>query len=134
MKFLKTPFISTSWLIALMILPAVTFCQSGQKEIEKAIRNGDAKTLSAHFSSSLELAFPGKEGSFSKTQATVLMDSFFTNYPPSSFKEVHHGTSAYSSSYHIGEYVSGNTTFRTYYLCKNQNDATHIFQLHFEKK
>lgn len=134
MKILKTPFISTSWLVALLILPAVAFAQAGQKDIEKAIRNGDSKSLSEYFSSSLELAFPGKEGSFSKTQATVLMGDFFKHFPPSSFKEVHHGTSADNSSYHIGEYRSGDTTFRTYYLCKVKNGAVRIFHLHFEKK
>ncbi|HPE87014.1 MAG: DUF4783 domain-containing protein [Bacteroidales bacterium] len=102
--------------------------------INQAIEKGNSKTLSTYFNTTLELVFPDNEGSYSKTQATVMAHEFFTLYPPTSFTIKHSGRSADQSLFCLGEYKSKGTLFRTYYLCREQNEKLIIFQLHFEKK
>lgn len=103
-------------------------------KINQAIKTGSIDQLSPYLNTTIELCIPGKEGSFSKPQSRVIIQSFFKKYPPKSYSIKNQGTSSDNSNFCIGEYLSGNTIFRTYFVTKKTSDKILLFQLHFEKK
>lgn len=102
-------------------------------DIAAAIRAGNASRLGDLFSSTVNLSVPGNDGSFSKAQAEIIMNDFFKKYPPSSFSVTNQGSSAGGSLYTVGTYVSGKSTFRTYYLIKNFGSSFQLQILKFEQ-
>ena len=57
---------------------------SGQEvtaQINKALKAGDAGTLSDHFNSTLDISIPGTDQTMSKSHATQVMKSFFKTNP-----------------------------------------------------
>ncbi|PLW95195.1 MAG: hypothetical protein C0592_00610 [Marinilabiliales bacterium] len=103
-------------------------------DIASAIREGDASKLAAFFASTIELSVPGKKGSYSKTQAEMIMREFFETYPPTSFTITAEGKSAAYSLYAIGSYVSDAKTFKTYYLIRRADTGFTLHILKFEEK
>ncbi len=102
------------------------------KGIAEAIRKGNVNDLSNYFNSTIDLTIPGKEGSFSKAQASQIVKDFFTKYPPKTFEIKHQGSSSDGSNYTIGSLVTPKGKFRTYYLIKNVSGKFFIQQLTFE--
>lgn len=103
-------------------------------DIASAIRAGNASLLANWFAPTIELRVPEKNGSYSKTQAEMIMHDFFEKYPPDSFTITAEGTSAAYSLYAIGVYVSGMKTFKTYYLIRSTDAGITLHILKFEEK
>lgn len=103
-------------------------------EIATAIKSGNASSVSAYFHSSVDLTVPSGEGSYSKSQAELILKSFFTKNPPKSFAIKHQGSSNDGSLFAIGTYLSGDTSYRTYFLVKKIGTAYLIHQLEFEEE
>ena len=102
------------------------------QDIISAIKTGNSKELAKHFSATIELTVPEHEGNFSKVQAELLVKNFFVKYSPKTFTVNNKGKSRSGSSYTIGTLVTGNGTFRIYYLIKNISGVNCIQQLLFE--
>lgn len=101
-------------------------------DIGNAIKTGTATTVSKYFNSTLDLTVPGNDGTYSKSQAALILKDFFTKNPPTSFTINHQGSSNDGSLYAIGTYVSGTASFRTYFLLKKMNAGYLIQKLEFE--
>ncbi len=71
-------------------------------EIKNAIINGNEKELAIHFNTTLDLSVPGKDGTYSKVQAELIIKDFFEKNKPKSFKINHEGSSNDGSKYAIG--------------------------------
>jgi hypothetical protein len=116
---------------AVTVNPAVEI----QKEVSDAIKTGNVTTLARYFNTTLDISVPGNEGTYSKTQAELILKEFFTKNPPSSFKINHNGSSKDGSVFFIGTYISKqNKNFRTYCLLKKAGDKYLIQQLQFESE
>ena len=103
-------------------------------EVSNAIKNGNSKDLAKNFYSSIDLTVPGNEGTFSKSQAELIVKDFFTKNPPKSFAINHQGTSADGSQYSIGTYTSSSISYRTYFIIKKFSDTYYIQQIQFEQQ
>ncbi|OIP05036.1 MAG: hypothetical protein AUJ97_01655 [Bacteroidetes bacterium CG2_30_32_10] len=103
-------------------------------EVSNAIKNGNSKDLAKNFYSSIDLTVPGNEGTFSKSQAELIVKDFFTKNPPKSFAINHQGTSADGSQYSIGTYTSSSIAYRTYFIIKKFSDTYYIQQIQFEQQ
>jgi hypothetical protein len=132
--------IGTSLLIFFFLysLPAGFSGSNGTEETNKqilaALNGGNATGLSKYFNDMIDLGIRGKEDTYSKTQATRILQDFFTKYPVKSVKILKQGTSNDGSQFSIGEMVSGNQTFRVYYLLKKVSASYLIHQLQIEEK
>lgn len=102
------------------------------ENIASAIRSGNSKVLSTYFNTTIEITLPGKEGTFSKVQAEMVMKDFFTKYPPAAFDINQKGTSSGGSQFIIGTYKSNNKVYKTYLLLKLVDGQLLIQQLQFE--
>ena len=103
-------------------------------DIGNSIKSGDASSVSKYFNSTLDMSTTDNEGTYSKTQAELILKDFFTKNPPTSFTINHQGSSNDGSLYAIGTYLSGASSFRTYFLLKKVNTGYFIQKLEFEKQ
>lgn len=128
-------FCLTSWASAANLgLPGDTATEGDiVPAVASAIRAGDAQKLASYFAATIDLTVPGSEGTYSRSQAELIVKGFFSANPPSSFVIQHQGTSAESSSFCIGRMDSGDSHFRVYFLVKTINGTALITQLQFEE-
>jgi hypothetical protein len=102
--------------------------------IAAAIKGSNSGELSKYFSNTLEIIIPGKEGSFSKNQAGMIMKDFFAKNPATSFVTSQQGSSNGGAQFMIGTYKSGKVIFHVYVLVKPIAGQMLIQQLHFESE
>ncbi|MEI6122441.1 MAG: DUF4783 domain-containing protein [Bacteroidota bacterium] len=100
--------------------------------VAAAIGSGDAAKLASYFNLSIDLTVPSGDGTYSKSQAEMIVRKFFAQYPPVSFKINQQGTSNEGSQFSIGILVTTSSKFRTYFLIKKINGVPLIHQLQFE--
>ena len=103
--------------------------------ITEAISKGDATELSKYFDQSVEIALLDEEDVYNKTQATTVVKDFFAKNKPTSFSQVHQGTSkGQDSKYCIGNLTTSTATFRVYIYMKVVGETYTIQELRFDKE
>lgn len=103
--------------------------------VSNAIKKGDAKALSAHFSSNVDLTILNKEDVYSKSQAEQILVAFFSKNKPVDFKIMHKGVSKEGAKYAIGNLKTSNgVTYRTYFFIKSHMGSEIVHELRFEKE
>jgi len=104
------------------------------KLILAALNAGNAADLAKYFNSMIDLGISGTEDSYSKNQATRIIQDFFTKYPVKSVKIMKQGTSNDGSQFSIGQLQAGTKTFRLYYLLKKVSTQYLIQQFQIEEE
>ena len=104
------------------------------ESITLAIKGSNSGELSKYFSNTLEIIIPGKEGTFSKNQAEMIMKDFFVKNPLTLFTTNQQGSSNGGAQFMIGTYKSGKIIFHVYVLVKPVSGQMLIQQLHFESE
>jgi hypothetical protein len=114
--------------------PVTLLAQSDEltSSITAAIKNTDASKLSSYFNSTIDLELENTEGSYSKTQAEMMIRDFFKSNPLTSYSVNHQGDSTDGSKYIIGTYKTASKRYRLYILIKKQSNEMLIHQLQFE--
>jgi hypothetical protein len=102
--------------------------------VATAIRSGNAVALAAYFNPTIDLTVPGTEGTYSKSQAELIVKGFFTANPPKSFVIQHQGNSGELTQFCIGTLETESTKFRTYFLIKIIDGVSLITKLQFEEE
>lgn len=104
-------------------------------KISSAIKQSDATKLADYFNTTIDLEAGTTDGTFSKTQAEMIMKDFFKDTPVKSYTSNHKGSSDDGSKYMIGTYKSANgDSYRVYILLKKIENNLKINQLQFEKE
>jgi hypothetical protein len=100
----------------LLILNIFLLCSfttgSEMSEIVNAIKTGNAKNISTFFDNTVDINVKGNKGSFSKSQAQVILNEFFATNKAQSFTVIHTGTSG-ASQFCIGKLKTQKGNFRT---------------------
>lgn len=102
-------------------------------QVVVSVQKGDALDLSSKFSEQVELVLPDKTGVYSRSQAEMILKSFYSTNAPTSFKIMHKGQKE-MSSFLIGSYDSKGKMFRMTFLTKESAGKTIIHQLRIEKQ
>ncbi len=103
-------------------------------DITHAIDAGDATELGQYFDSTVEIAIPDEEDIFNKTDAIKRINSFFRNYKPESFFQVHQGASRGNDSHYcIGNLETEKGTFRVYIYTRIAGSKQLIKELRFDR-
>lgn len=121
--------------IILLLQASTAFSQTDSmaREIAQAIRQGNAREVAKHFGQNVDLTLPGSEGTFSKSQAEVILRNFFSRNTPTGLTVPHQGTSRDGSIYVIGTLQTrGGQNYRTYFLLKKVSDNFQLHQIQFE--
>lgn len=102
------------------------------RQISSALNAGNASQLAGFFNEMVDLGITGNEDTYSKTQATRIVQDFFTKNPVKSYKMTRQGTSNDGSRFALGELNAGGKTFRVYYLLKKVSGKFLIHQLQIQ--
>jgi hypothetical protein len=119
----------------LLLFSSSAFAQTNDmaRDIAQAIRQGNAREVAKYFGQNVDLTLPGSEGTFSKSQAEVILRNFFSRNTPTGLTIPHQGTSRDGSIYVIGTMQTrGGQSFRTYFLLKKVSDNFQLHQIQFE--
>lgn len=121
--------------ILFLALPITTLFDANLASITKAISSGDAETLGQYFDDSVEIAVLNQEDVYNKAQAVQVMKKFFSQNKPTSFSQVHQGTSkGQDSQYCIGNLTTATGTFRVYIYMKVVGSNYLVQELRFDKE
>ncbi len=113
----------------------VIIAQSSDTEaISNALKTGNTKELVRFFYTNVELKVLSKEDLYSKAQAEIIINDFFTKNPPKNYTTIHNGISRSGAKYTIGQLKTTNGNFRTYYFIKKSGDIFTIHGLRLEKE
>jgi len=94
-----------------------------------AFKTGNANEISSYFGTSVDMSIPRNEGVYSKTQAKLILKTFFLKNKPADFTIVHSGDSKNNSHYSIGNLKTKQGNFRTYILYKEIDKKITILEL-----
>lgn len=131
--FLITPLVTL--FIAFLMVP---FLVSGQeetmKEITEYLQTGDADKLATVFNKTVDIGLPGKDNTYSVSQAEMVMKEFFRKYPPKSFTIEQQGFQGENSHYSIGYYLTEEKKLQVYTMIRKNDTGWVIHKLKFEEK
>ncbi len=102
-------------------------------EIIQSIKSGNAKALSGFFNQNVELVIPEGDNVYSKAQAQLIVNDFFSNHSPQNFAIIHQGGKE-GAQYVIGNLGTKKGSFRVYFLLKKSDGKDYIHQLRIEKQ
>jgi len=110
------------------------FSQAAEKQsIASAIQKGDAKAVGAYFAKSVDLTLDDLEDVYSKDQAIVILENFFTENPPTSFKLKHEGKSKLEDHFYIGDLETESQNYRLTFFLKKEGSDFKLKQLRIER-
>ena len=101
--------------------------------VEKAFASADATGITAIGKERMMLNILGKEAVYSQSQATMILNDFFSRKPVSGFKFIYKGKENADGSYAIGVYESKNENFRVTVQFKKINNDYKIESLSIQK-
>jgi hypothetical protein len=104
------------------------------ESIAAAIKAGNSAELSKYFNNTIEIQIPGNEGTFSKSQAEMIIKEFFAKNVAAGYTTNQQGSSNGGAQFMIGTYKSGKIIFHVYILVKPVGGKMLIQQLHFENE
>jgi len=115
------------------ILLSVMACLASPPEsILTAIKTGNADKLSEFFDNNVDLKILDKENIYSKSQATILVKEFFTNYKITNL-ELNHEGGPDNARFAICNLNTVQGKFRVYFLFKTVNGRSLIQKFRIEK-
>lgn len=120
--------------LVLFVAPTLLFAQvSEQKAIHGAFESGDAKRLGTYLAAGVDLSIRDVEGVYSQDQTIQILTRFFSDNPPSLFKQIHSGKSKSEDYFYIGDLQTSKGNYRVTYFLKNAENGFVIKQLRIER-
>jgi hypothetical protein len=117
--------------ILLYIVPAISFADPIDK-VAELIRQGNIHELSKLFAANIEVTILGDENVYSKVQADLILDKFFSQNKPKSVKMLHKINS--NQNYLFGVLImnTNNGTFRVAFTLKQTGSSFTMLELRIE--
>ncbi|MBL4710728.1 MAG: DUF4783 domain-containing protein [Flavobacteriales bacterium] len=108
-----------------------TFSQSKINFEEYFVKNHAAQLIQS-FNNTIDIDIPDSKANFSKNQASVVVQTFFKNNSPTSYKTNHRGGGNGRANYEIGNLTAGKLNYRTYLLYELKGEIVQIIELRIE--
>ncbi len=115
-----------------VILSAFTTL-SNVNEVIIALKSGNAAQLAKYFDNNVEISMPEKSNNYSKSQAELVIQDFFTLNAVKGFDVLHKGGNA-GAEFCIGTLLTKNGQFRTTIYLKQKGNSQVIQEISFEKR
>lgn len=119
-------------ILSLLLFTIVLVKGQNLETINNYILNANAESLTNHFSKTIDLSIIDQEGIYSQTQAKIILDDFFQEYPPAEYTVKHTGGNKNNTHFAIGKLVSKTKIFRTHILYSLIDNQLEIIELRFE--
>lgn len=101
--------------------------------IISAIQGGSSSELARFFNPTISLNINGQQGEYSRNQAEIVLKDFFKKNPPLDFSLVFKNENQSSVSTYIGEYASGQSTYKVFIKVSQVESSFRIYGLDFVK-
>lgn len=119
--------------LAFLSMSFMPTTQDLSDRVARLIQSGNAKGLSNYFADDIDLKIIDNQNVYSKAQATLVVQNFFKNNPPTAFKLIHKGKSQRGLEYRIGRLSTKTSEYRVTFHLKPDGNSFLISQLFFEK-
>ena len=123
--------ISLSLLIFLYLIPVISIVDPIDK-IAELIRQGNAHELAVLFAPSIDVSILGEENTFSKAQAEVALDKFFSENKPKTAKIVHRVSSNPKYQFGVLALTTDKGLYRVAFTLKEVDGNLMIIELRIE--
>ena len=117
--------------ILLIFFSSNLFSQAKVNFEDYFVKDGGAQLIHA-FNETVDIDIPNSKANFSKSQASVVVGTFFKKQPATSYKANHRGGGNGRAHYEIGVLLSGKLKYRTYLLYEMSKDIVQIIELRIE--
>jgi hypothetical protein len=124
-KFLT--FTCTVFLITLSSFKPI----SGLDEVISSLRAGNASELSKYVDDNVEISLPDKTDSYSRAQALMVLQDFFTNNVVHNFQVKHKGDNG-GNQYCIGTLLTKAGNYRTTIFMKSKGGKHLVKEIRFQ--
>ncbi|MCU0359018.1 MAG: DUF4783 domain-containing protein [Cyclobacteriaceae bacterium] len=127
------------YLTAFLFWIALVVASSAQtnaviEQVREAIKTGSAKELAKHLNTTVDVTLDGKPNTYSKAQAEFVLRDFFKANPPNEFSIIHQGSSKGGQPFAIGQYKTGNTTYRVWMKIRVSGNQSFVQEISFVKE
>jgi len=121
------------WLLfSLVALSLFAFrLAGGLDDVIGALRSGNASELARYIDENVEIALPSKSDRYSRAQATMVLQDFFTTHGVRSFELRHKGDNG-GSQFAIGTLVTRTGSFRTTVYMSSRNGKQLVREIRFQ--
>jgi len=110
------------------------FSQESLKNISTSFKQGNAKTMSAYFDAFIDLTFSDETNTYSKKQAELILQKFFSKVEPTNFESKRSGNSKYNNTkFSIGSLSTSNGEYKVYMFFIQKNNIYYLKEIRFEK-
>lgn len=104
---------------------------SGLEDVIGALRKGNATELAKYVDDNIEISLPDKSDNYSKAQAVLILQDFFTNNGVKGFNVIHKGDNG-GSQFCIGTLQTRSGNYRTIVFMKTKNGRELVKQITFK--
>jgi hypothetical protein len=119
-------------LLALAFVTLVAFKGfSGLDDVISALRTGNAPELARYIDDNVEITLPEKSDRYSRAQATMVLQDFFTNRGVKSFELKHKGDNG-GSQFAIGTLQTRAGAYRTTIYMSTRNGKQLVREIRFQ--
>lgn len=118
--------------VALFFMLSAFKQAGGLDDVISALRNGNAAELAKYVDNNIELSLPSKTDHYSRQQAVVILQDFFTNNGIKSFEVKHKGDNG-GSQFCIGTLVTRSGTYRTTFFMTEKNGKQLVKEIRFQQ-
>jgi len=101
--------------------------------IQTAIQVGSSKELGRFFETNIKLNLDDEPGTFSASQAEIMLRNFFDKFEAQRFEYIHQGEIKNGNRYLIGKYKHASGSFRVFIQLKQEGAPPKIHALYFTK-
>lgn len=116
-----------------LLFMITSFAQaSGIDDVISALRSGNATQLSKFVDNNIELSLPSKTDNYSRQQAVVILQDFFSNSGVKDFEVKHKGDNG-GSQFGIGTLVTRSGSYRTTIFMTEKNGKLFVKGLRFQQ-
>ena len=105
---------------------------SGFDGVVGALRSGNATELSKYIDNNIELSLPSKTDNYSRQQALVILQDFFTSNGVKDFEIKHKGDNG-GSQFGIGTLVTRSGSYRTTFFLTDKNGKLLVKGIRFQQ-
>lgn len=110
------------------------FSQTGGLDnVINALRSGNANELAKYVDNNIEISLPSKTDNYSRQQAVVILQDFFTTNGVKSFDVIHKGDNG-GSQFCIGTLVTKSGSYRTTFFMAEKSGKQLVREIRFQTK
>lgn len=104
---------------------------TGLDDVINSLRTGNATELAKYVDDNIEISLPDKSDSYSRAQAVMILQDFFTNNGVKGFTVLHQGDNG-GSQFCVGTLQTRSGNYRTTVFMKTKNGKQLVKEIRFQ--